>query len=391
LGKSNDIDGEFTLLVSLTQIMKTAILLPNWVGDACMATPTLRALRLGLPEISELCVVGRYAPVNVLEGLPWVDSSIVYKPKSNDARVLSRRGMIAELKKRSFDSIILLPNSLSAGLIGYFSGTPQRIGYANDGRSWLLTQPISTRRDGTDLRKGSALDYYLNIASQLGCDISDRRMELTVAESDRDHGRRMFNELGLDWDKPTVVFNTASATGSSRLWPIGHASRAAATLAKQHDIQVLIHSGPADRERANAIEFGAANPMVKSMGRIESIPISLSKAVLEQADVVLSTDSGPRHMAVALNKKVVSLFGSTAPELTQTYNLPETILRKEMACSPCGKPKCPLVHNNCMHGIHYSQVVNAILLNMESHRSEPGPTWQSAGSQRAFASPSKAA
>lgn len=345
--------------------MKVAILLPTWVGDTCMATPTIRAIKQGLPGISELCLVGRYAPVAVLEGSPWADSSLVYKPKSKDSKTLSRRGMIAELKKRKFDLMVLLPNSLSAGLIGYFSGAKRRVGYVKDGRSWLLTDRIPLVQSGVDQRKRSTIEYYLNIAQHLGCASSDRSMELVVTDRDRDQSMQMFRDWGFDWSRPTVVFNTASASGTARLWPVGHASRAAAFLAKQHGVQVVIHSGPADRERANAIEFGASHGLVRSMGQLRDIPVGLSKAVLQQANVVLSTDSGPRHMAVALNQRVVSLFGPTAPEETATYNRPESILRMSMECSPCGKTKCPLVHNNCMHGLGYTQVVRAVMQRLE--------------------------
>ena len=96
----------------LPKNMKTAILLPTWVGDACMATPTIRAIRNGMSDNSELCLVGRYAPIAVLEGLPSVDSTITYKPKSKDGKTLSRRGMIAELKRRKLDLIINSIDSL---------------------------------------------------------------------------------------------------------------------------------------------------------------------------------------------------------------------------------------------------------------------------------------
>ena len=132
-------------------------------------------------------------------------------------------------------------------------------------------------------------------------------------------------------------------------------------LASSYGIQVIVHCGPQDRDRANAIAFGASHAKVKSMGEIVDIPIGLSKGLMEQASVVVSTDSGPRHMAVALNKNVVTLFGPTAPENTRTYNRPESILRLKMDCQPCGEGKCPLVHNNCMHGLTYPTVVHAVL------------------------------
>ena len=360
-----NLDLEVTDPLSLAQIMKTAILLPTWVGDACMATPTIRAIRNGMSDISELCLVGRYAPIAVLEGLPSVDSTITYKPKSKDGKTLSRRGMIAELKRRKLDLIILLPNSLSAGIIGFMSGATRRVGYAKDGRSWLLTDRIPLIEGNVDNRTLPTIDYYMNIAKHLGCESDNLAMQLAVTDSDRILAKDMFDRFDFDWDHPTIVLNTASATGESKLWPTGNASRAARQLAIQHGLQVVVHSGPSDRQKANAVEFGAAHPLVKSMGQIEHLPMSLSKAVLEQASVVVSTDSGPRHMASALGKRVVSLFGPTSPGLYRTYNLPEKVLSKSMSCSPCGKYKCPLMHNNCMHGITYPQVVEAVLEQMQ--------------------------
>ncbi len=345
--------------------MKVAILLPTWVGDTCMATPMIRAIRKGMPEIRELCAVGRYAPVAVLEGCPWIDSTIIYKPRTKDPKLVSRRMLVWKLKRERFDMILLLPNSLSAGLIGFFAGAKRRVGYAKDGRTWLLTDPIPQRDEQTDHRKTPTVDYYLNIARHLGCGIVNREMQLFVSDLDRKQAKALHSQFQFSWEKPTVLFNTSSAAADSKLWPVGHASRTAKHLASRHGIQIVVHCGPADRDRANAIAFGASHPLVKSMGELSDIPIGLSKGMIEQASVVLSTDSGPRHIAVALNKRVVSLFGSTDPELTRTYNRPESALQLPMDCQPCGKAKCPLVHNNCMHGLTYPIVVDAILQQLE--------------------------
>lgn len=365
-------------------MMKVAVLLPTWVGDTCMATPTLRAIRHGIPQIEELCAVGRYAPVSLLAGLPWIDSSLIYKPRAKESNTLSRRGLVSRLKQKKFDMIILLPNSLSAGIIGYLSRAKRRVGYMKDGRNWLLTDPIPQCSAGSDFRKSPAIDYYLNIAKRLGCPADDRRMELAVSEQDRQLAESFYCDQGLSWTAKTVLFNTSSATAESRLWPVGHASRAARELATKHGIQVVVHCGPSDRERANAVAFGAAHPMVRSMGTYEHLPIGLSKGVIEHADVVVSTDSGPRHMAVALNRPVVSLFGPTSPKTTQTYNSPETILQLSMDCRPCGQVKCPLTHNNCMHGLTYPAVVKAILSRMDipSYSEKPGGYSEEPGSAR---------
>jgi len=326
-----------------------------------MATPTLRALRLGLPDVEEFCVVGRYAPVAVLEGAPWIDSTITFKPRSTDTKTPSRRGLVSKLRSRGFDMMVLLPNSLSAGLIGYLSGAARRVGYAKDGRTWLLTDAIPRSDADGDHWSRPTIDYYLHLAKRLGCETHDRSMQLFVSEADRVLARDLYSQFHFDWDLPTVLFNTASATSQARLWPVGHASRAAKLLANRYSVQVIVHCGPQDRDRANAIAFGASHEKVKSMGELVNIPVGLSKSLMEQASVVVSTDSGPRHMAVALNKNVVTLFGPTNPENTQTYNRPESILRLKMDCQPCGKEKCPLIHNNCMHGLTYPMVVQAVV------------------------------
>ena len=344
-----------------------------------MATPTIRAIRNGMPAIEELCAVGRNAPLAVLEGTPWIDSTITFKPRSQDSKTLSRRGLVSKLKSSRFDLIVLLPNSLSAGLIGYFSGAKRRMGYAKDGRKWLLTDPIPLQENEVDHRKMPTIDYYLNLAKHLDCSIDDRSMQLFVSESDRDLARAMVSKFQFSWESPTVVFNTSSATATSRLWPVGHASRTARLLAERHGVQIIVHCGPSDRDRANAIAFGASHPLVKSMGQIEDIPIGLSKAIIEQANVVVSTDSGPRHIAVALNKNVVSLFGPTDPKATRTYNLPEKTLTVPMDCQPCGQAKCPLVHNNCMHGLTYPVVVQAILETLKKSTESVGLSPASSG------------
>lgn len=348
--------------------MKLAILLPNWVGDACMATPTIRAIRTELRDVSELCIVGRPAPVMVLEGLPWVDSSLTYRPRAKGAGMLSRRGLVRELRARSFDAMVLLPNSLSSGLIAYLSGVKRRIGFAKDGRSFLLTDRVQFQEGDINYRRVPCIDAYLRLSRELGCRSSDRTMELFCTAKDREMAEQVWREVGFSDSTPTVLFNTAAATASAKQWPIDQAIRTAKSLALDYGVQVLIHCGPADRERANAVEFSCNHPLVKSLGQFKDLPLGLSKGVIEKSRLVLSTDSGPRHMAVAMNKKVISLFGPTDPSLTQTFNVPETILRHEMSCQPCGKYECPLVHTNCMHGLQHGRVIAEILseLGLES-------------------------
>jgi heptosyltransferase-2 len=119
-------------------------------------------------------------------------------------------------------------------------------------------------------------------------------------------------------------------------------------MSEQFGCDVLIHCGPAERDVASQIESIAATPRVRSMGSFNPLPLGLSRALIAQSRMVVSTDSGPRHIAVAFNKPVVSLFGSIDPKLTLTYNVPEKIVTLGLACQPCGSYNCRFKHSECM-------------------------------------------
>ncbi len=354
------LDLDLAQFLYLSQIMKLAIMLPNWVGDACMATPTLRALYHGLQEFEEICWVGRPAPLMVLEGLPWADNRIMYKPRGRGSDLLSRRGLVRELRRQRFDAIILFTNSLSTGAIAWLSSIPRRIGFARDGRSWLLTDRIPIIDGDRNAKTDPCIDTYLRLADYLGCGTSDRRMELAATEQDRQLTDALWDKIGFEDRRMTVVLNTGAATADTKRWPIEHAVTVARELTQRYSAQVLVHCGPAEREIAETIQSRAGDPKVRSMGCMSTLPLGLSKGVIERSDLVISTDSGPRHMAVAFNKPVISLFGPIAPSLTQTYNRPETILSLGLECQPCGQYECPLKHARCMKDLDSQRVLSAV-------------------------------
>ena len=347
--------------------MKLCVFLPNWIGDACMATPALRAIS-SLPNLEELTLVGRPGPLSLLENASFAQVRIPFRPRSKSKSVLGRRALAIELRRRRLDTILLMPNSLSSALIARVAGIPRRIGFARDGRSWLLTDAIplhsSSSRDAIknpirNWRESAAIDYYLRLAEELGCQSSDRTMELDVSREDRDLSLRLLGQVGFSQHKNLVVMNNSSASASSRLWPVEHVINTCRTLARE-GIQVLIHAGPNDRIKANQIAASISHPNVQSMGQMDDLPLGLSRGVLSMADVVVSTDSGVRHIAVALNRSVISLFGPTDSKLTTTYNRPEWLIENSLSCRPCLKDTCLLKHHRCMSELSIDRVLHAV-------------------------------
>jgi heptosyltransferase-2 len=368
---------------------KLAVMLPNWVGDACMATPALRSLRQELPREVQIVWIGRPGALGVLEGLYaeglhreispdydlrepygfdgkklndgalWAEGSICYKPRSEVKSVLNRRRLVRLMRTAKFDTILYLTNSFSTALIGRLAGISRRIGYAQDWRSSLLTDRVSVRQGTSDSNQDPCIDNYMRLIRVLGCKSTDRRMVLRVSKFEQQLASECLASVGFALEHPYVLLNAGAATTQTKRWGVEPAGNAARRMSEQFNCDVLIHCGPAERDVANQIESIAATPRVRSMGTYNQLPLGLSRALIAQSRMVVSTDSGPRHIAVAFNKPVVSLFGSIDPKHTTTYNVPERIVTLGLACQPCGSYNCRFKHSECMTKLDSERVFRA--------------------------------
>ncbi len=346
---------------------KIAVIMPSWVGDAVMATPTLRALARRLNSNDELIGVMQPNISEVLRGNSFLSQEIIYRKR----KLTDRLKLAIQLRSHRPTTVLLLTNSLWTAAAARLSGAKRTLGYARDGRGWLLSDSMpALRREDGKFAAVPAIDYYLQLAERLGCDIEDRRMELAVERQDRDQADDLFARIGFDSRNTTIVINSSGVWGAAKVWPADHVEQLARRIVDNHHWQVLLHCGPSEREAADAVASRIAHPRVQSMGRAKTLPLGLTKAVMERASVVVSTDSGPRHIAVALNKPVVGLFGPTDPAWTRTYNVTETEIGLQLACRGCWKKSCPLGHNRCMQDLG----VGNGLWRSRSRVSEPTPT-----------------
>lgn len=344
---------------------KIAVIMPSWVGDAVMATPTLRAIARRLHSHDDFIGVMQPGISEVLRGNSYFTHEIIY----NKRKLAERLKLAMQLRSRKPDTVVLLTNSLWTAAVARLSGAKRTLGYARDGRGWLLSDslPALKREDG-NFAAVPAIDYYLQLAERLGCDIQDRRMELAVQGEDRELADDLYARVGFDINRTTVVINSSGVWGAAKVWPADRVEQLARRIVDSHHWQVLLHCGPSEREAADAVASRIAHPRVQSMGRAKALPLGLTKAVMERASVIVSTDSGPRHIAVALDKPVVGLFGPTDPAWTRTYNVPEVEIGLQLACRGCWKKSCPLVHNRCMQDLGVETVYGGILSAYLNHR-----------------------
>jgi heptosyltransferase-2 len=350
--------------------MKIAVFCPNWVGDMVMATAALRAIRRQFSRAEIVAVVRPYV-ADVLDGLDLVDRRMLHDPwkkalgtQTTVAR--SSRGwqFARRLRAERFDVALVLPNSFRSAFWAWASGARRRIGFARDGRDRLLTDPVAPRPRTSP---HPVIDEYLRLARRLGCKHLTRRMELATS-SDDDRRLNEFwdsQKLGEYAARGVVCLNPGGAFGAAKHWPVTSFAQLALQLALERHKRVLVLCGPAERAEAREIVRLARHPAVVSLAD-ESPSIGLTKSAVRSADLLVTTDSGPRHFAPPFQVPVVTLFGPTHPAWSETYYERALHLQVEVDCGPCQERVCPLRHHRCMRELSVGWVVKAATTLLES-------------------------
>jgi heptosyltransferase-2 len=255
-----------------------------------------------------------------------------------------------------------MTNSWRTGILARMSGARERIGYAREGRGWLLTtrlQPPMSRR----LRVPTpALDYFLQLAYALGCRPESPQMELAVSSADVCLAQQAFSRLGVD-GRRVVAFNTGGAFGPAKMWPIEYFARLAQRIVAEQDASVLVVCGPSERQHAQEIVRLAAHSRVVGLAD-ETPSIGLTKACIARSRLLVTTDSGPRHFAAALSVPVITLFGPTDIAWSETHYPRATHLQLQLDCQPCQKRVCPLKHHRCMRDLSVDAVYRAVVAEL---------------------------
>lgn len=335
--------------------MKIAVFLPNWVGDAVMATPALRAIR-GHYAHAEIVAVLRPPIADVLAGTGLVDRALTYEPRGPDPWRRTFR-FAFRLRYEQPDLAVLFPNSLRAAWLAFAGGARRRVGFARDGRGVLLTDRLApTSRTVPN----PVLDEYLRLAGHLGCRTDSRLMELAVLPQDEDRFAAFRRTLpdGLR-SRPFIAFNPGGAFGAAKHWPVAHFAALASRVATELDRAVLVLCGPAERDEAREIVRLSGHPLVTSLADVPP-SIGLTKAAVKHSELLVTTDSGPRHFAPPFDVPVVTLFGPTRIAWSETYAADAVHLQMPVDCGPCQRRTCPLGHHRCMTELAPGHVFRAV-------------------------------
>jgi heptosyltransferase-2 len=335
---------------------RIAIFLPNWIGDVVMATPAVRAVREAFPT-AELAAVCKPYVADVLAGSPWFSRTIFLDKRGPRERRLF--AVARQLRGWKIDAALLFPNSFRPALAAYLAGAKRIVGFARYARGWMLTDKLRARTDARGRFVPSpAIDDYNRLAVALGTDDPGHRMELFTTPADEAAAAAVWEKFGLHRYPRVVALNPGAAFGAAKHWGCDHFAELARMLAARVGCGVLVLCGPGEREMARQIAEQSRSPHAFALSD-SPLSLGLTKALVKRADLLVTTDSGPRHFAAAFGRPVVSLFGPTHVEWTETYFAKEVYLQKKLPCGPCQQRACPLGHHRCMRELSPREVFDA--------------------------------
>ena len=307
------------MIAPLKNIERLAVILPSWVGDCVMATPVYRALRNGLSK-AKITGIMRPGLNEILAGSNWFDEMITCDMKGAAGVMRTAQA----IRKNRPEGVVLLPNSFKSALAARLSKTKIRIGYARDGRGWLLTHRCQPPSKNSPI---SAVDYYADLAVfALGVDASaiDHHLELHTTEGERAAADRMLHDV-----KGAFIVLNPGANRADKRWPAHKFAAVADQLVSSHGLSIVISGSPKERDIVDAV-LNAMKHRESAINLLDgSVTLSSLKAVIERAALVITNDTGPRHIAAALGVPVITLFGPTDHRWTTLHGAREKLMLAE--------------------------------------------------------------
>jgi lipopolysaccharide heptosyltransferase II len=313
----------------------------NWLGDAVMSVPAVRAIKNGRPDAHvTIAAPAKIAPVWKL--VPEVDAILPLASNSLLAAVRSIR------ERPRFDVAILFPNSLRVALEALLSGVRRRVGYRGHLRSWLLNQVMREQPPPRRLEHQSA--RYLRIAKI--CGAGQRQHSTANIQIAASNQPSAINDQQLK-----IGLCPGAEYGPAKRWLPERFAEAAVKVAAQAPVQWVLFGTPKDAEIGEQIAAGLGDSCVNRIGQTTLEQLILA---LRECRLLLTNDTGTMHLASLLGVPVVAIFGSTEPGLSGPLGDHHIVLRHHVECSPCFLRKCP-IDFRCMKAVEIQEAVDAVL------------------------------
>jgi heptosyltransferase II len=336
--------------------VKILIRATNWVGDAILALPALRAVRNRFHD-AEIIILARPYVADIYRDQQICDQLIVYDSANAHAGFIGRERLAAELRAQKFDVALLLQNAFDAAWLAWRAQIPERIGYARDGRSLLLTKSVAVPKSGEI--PAHEKFYYLELLRRAGwidCLPDESFISLHVPEQSRLRAEGFLAQAGVGKHSLRIAIGAGASYGSAKCWPPFRFAELANWLQSQADCDVILFGTPSEAAVTSAIAAAMRKSPVDLTGKtaIADLP-----ALLSHCHLFIGNDSGAMHVAAAVGLPVVAVFGPSDPDGTTPVTPRCTIVQQKPYCSPCFLRHCPTDHR-CMLKVSVDMVESAV-------------------------------
>ncbi|WP_410497657.1 lipopolysaccharide heptosyltransferase II [Chitinibacter sp. S2-10] len=324
------------------------IVAPAWVGDAIMAQPMYARLKQRHPD-SQIDVLApawtRPLHARMAEIAEAIDAPFGH----GELKLRERWKLARQLKARGYDQVIVLPNSIKSALVPAFAGIPKRTGWVGEMRYGLLND--ARKLDPIALPK-MVQRFYALAEDNTPLSATIPNPELTINNADRDAA---LAKLGLSTTQPMIAICPGAEYGPAKRWPAAHAA-ALATQLIADGAQVWLFGSGKDSEIC--AEIVKLEPNVVNLAGKTSLAEAID--LLSLAHVAVCNDSGLMHVAAALGRPLVAVFGSSSPGFTPPLTSKAKIVTLALECSPCFARVCPLGHMDCLNKLTPDYVMKAL-------------------------------
>lgn len=327
------------------------IVAPNWVGDTLLAQPLLARLLRKLPGAT-LDVLAPAWTAPVLTRMPEVSEVIATPFRHGELQLREHWRLGRSLRGRGYDSAIVLPNSFKSALVPFFADIPLRAGFVGESRYGLLNVVHKLDKQALPLMA----ERYAQLAEAPGKP-PERPLEAVRLKVDQANLLITVGKLGLDRGRAVAVLCPGAEFGPAKRWPVAHFADLSRRLAASGRA-VWVMGGPGDREAGEAIASQSEGAATNLAGRTD---LASAIDLMSVAEVVITNDSGLMHVAAALGRPIVALYGSSSPEHTPPMAQWVKVVRVDgLPCAPCFKRECPLGHFRCMNELEPQRVLQEV-------------------------------
>ena len=335
---------------------------PNWLGDAVMCEPALSQVRTLFPQ-AEITLLVKPGIADLLAQHPEVNRTLVYDDRGRHAGLVGKWTLAGVLRRHRFDLAILFQNAFEAALISFLAGIPRRFGYATDGRTLLLTDPVTVPPRTAQRHQ---VEYYWDLLKPLGGHgpAPAPRLFVTPDESALIAGR--LADAGIGPSDPVIGVNPGSTYGHAKRWlPDRYAevvNRAVTDVQGRSGarVGVAILGAKGEEPLGKAIADQIKTRTVVCSGQTT---VRELMALVKRCQLFLTNDTGPMHVAAAFKVPLVAVFGPTDWQTTSPFGVDAQLVRQPVSCAPCLLRECPIDHR-CMTGVTVEQVYDAVVQHL---------------------------